>query len=109
MSMPKKVRVGSLDISIVRVKKKSDKQDTRGEYMADEGLIEIDADLEASNARLVFAHELDHAIWHEAGLYEVIKAVKPDEIEEAVVHAHSAGWLDALRRNPAVAKYLLAP
>lgn len=109
MNMPKVVKVGSLAVQVKRVKQKATREDTSGEYRSAEGVIEIDADLAASPARLIFAHELDHAIWHEAGLYEVVKAVKPDEIEEAVVYAHSAGWLDVLRRNPAVVKYLLAP
>ena len=106
MAVPKSVKVGAITVRVVKVKEKAEREDIQGEYKSDDGAIELDANLAPSVERMIFTHELGHAVWQLVGLHETTKTMKHDELEEGVIYPFSSAWLGMLRDNPAVVRYL---
>lgn len=97
--LPKQVVVGYQTVEIRRSKLK----DCDGHYMGrnDPPLIEIDKDLKGSELAVTGLHEVMHAIWHSYVPHRgILKKMKPEDLEEAVVNGLSNGLAQVIRQNP---------
>lgn len=99
-SIPKTIKVGARDYSIVLLPHRKASQDNiYGRQNAEDGTIELDDSMTEDNARIFAIHEVMHAIYANQCMYNV-RSLPPQDQEEFIVDNMSKGFAEVLKNNP---------
>jgi len=108
--LPRKVKIGWIDISLVPVDASfmKDNTDCYGEFISRESKINVQKEVKGIELGNTLLHEIMHSIAYASSLNQANGPLKEEDAEELVINSMSNWLMGAFRDNPWLLDFLKA-